>query len=169
MESTTTHDETDPFGFSEPPSKETVTKETNRVVEKIGKNKARALAALGIAAAEFLGISGKPDSYAGVGISLPDPTTGGEVTAGLAISSAEFGRNNNWGLLRSRRGFGGLGEEFRDVFRVIVGGASFRIYTARDWGRSESGGQLSEKGLPTFRIEVAQLSKRGYNFLKGTG
>lgn len=103
-----------------------VPKERNRLVEVIGKDKARWVASIALAAAGFLGISGKPNSGVGVGVEVPDLDTGKQVGVGVAVSSTEdiyalgFPR-----ALADRMDF----KNFK-VFQVVIGGTKLAVWQA---------------------------------------
>lgn len=96
----------------------------NPLVEKIGKDKVRAIASLGLAAATLLGISGKPNTGVGVGVEVPNPATGEQVSVGVMAYSAE----DEW-----PRGLPNIpGKDYKDleVYQVRIGGTGFAVYTA---------------------------------------
>jgi hypothetical protein len=96
----------------------------NPLVEKIGEKKLRAVAALGIAAASFLGISGKLNTGVGAGIETLDPNTGKSVTVGVMASSTED---------IYPRGLPHIsGKQYGDIqaWQVNLGGAKLTVYAA---------------------------------------
>lgn len=106
----------------------------NPLVEKIGTDKVRALAALGIAAAGLFGVaSGKANVGAGVAVETTNPFTGQPIAALLDVESTE---RSGWELL-------GIAGDITDRARgasgvatiVQVGGAKVRVgYTELDRG-----------------------------------
>lgn len=99
-----------------------VAKEGNRLTEIISKDKMRAIAAIGLAGAGLLGISGKIESGVGVGVEIPDPFTGKQVSVGVMAYSSE----DQWPM--------GLpkvpGKDYKDleVYQVKIGGAGLAVY-----------------------------------------
>jgi len=96
----------------------------NPLVEKLGQNKVRAIAALGLAAAGFLGISGKPNTGVGLGVEVPNPMTGESVSVGVMATSAEG--QHPMGLPKIP------GKEYKDIqaYQVSIGGAKLAVYIA---------------------------------------
>jgi hypothetical protein len=102
----------------------TEVKETRNLTEKIGKDKARLVASLGLAAATLLGISGKPNTGMGSVVEVPNPATGEQVGVGVMVSSTEE-NNPFFGAPR-------MGDKyFRDVeaFEIKVGNARLTVAT----------------------------------------
>lgn len=94
------------------------------LAEKLGKNKARAIASVALAAASLLGISGKPNSGVGVGVEVPHPVTGEQVSVGVLAYSVE----DQW-----PKGLPQLpGRDYTsvDAYEVRIGGAGLAVYTA---------------------------------------
>lgn len=97
-----------------------IAKETNKLVEKIGKDKVRAIAALGIAAAGFLGISGKANTGVGVGIEVP-----GDILAGVTVSSTEEQYPLGFPNVPGKESYQDL-----ESYSVNIGGAKFTVFKA---------------------------------------
>ncbi len=101
-----------------------VAKETNKLVEKIGKGRVRAIAYLGLAASMLLGISGKPNTGVGLGIEVPNPMTGESVSVGVVATSSEY---------QYPMGTPNIpGKDYKDIqaYQVSIGGAKLAVYTA---------------------------------------
>lgn len=117
----------------EPVSEAQVAKETNKLVEKIGKDKVRAIASLGLAAATLLGISGKPETGVGLGIDVPDPFTGRQVTVGVISSSTEGEYPMGLPSIPGKEWHPG---DKLDVYQVRIGNAMVGVYTESHAGNS---------------------------------
>ncbi len=108
-------------------------RETNPILEKIGKERLRMIASLGLAAAALLGISGKPNTGVGVLVEVPNPTTGEQVSVGVMTSSVE--EDNPF--------FGFGGSSFKKninnikAFTVKVGNVNLTIATATVEGEDD--------------------------------
>jgi hypothetical protein len=123
--------------------------ETHRLIERLGKDKVRAIAALGLAAASFLGISGKPESGVGIGVEVPDFKTGGSVNVGVMASSTEG---------RYPLGFPRIpGKEYKDIeaWLVSIGGAKFTVYAAT-LGEEESPARTLLGVYPGFETRLGK-------------
>ncbi len=98
----------------------------NPLVEKIGKDKARWAASVALAAAGFLGISGKPNSGVGLGVEVPNPNNGEAVSVGVMLASSEGGHPLGYP--------GAIFKDFNwdnlEVFQVSIGGAKLAVYKA---------------------------------------
>lgn len=100
------------------------TRETNPLVEKLGKHKLRALAAIGIVASGLFGISGKANAGAGVSVEAYNPFTGRNVAGVVTVESTEKGGWQSLGISPRVSGrVSGRGE----LFTVSIGGASFNV------------------------------------------
>lgn len=64
-------------------------KERNPLVEKLGKDNVRKLAAVGLALGALFGVGNKANTGASIGISVHNPMTGAEERAGVGISLTE--------------------------------------------------------------------------------
>lgn len=112
----------------------TTVKETNPLVEKIGKDKLRAVAALGIAAAGLFGLaSGRANAGAGVAIETTNPFTGVPVAAWVDVESVE---SKTWQQLGIAGEIGDRAKGASGVATVVqIGGVSVRVgYTELDKG-----------------------------------
>lgn len=101
-----------------------VPKEGNRLVEVIGKDKARWAASIALAAAGFLGISGKPNSGVGLGVEVPNPTNGQAVSVGVTLSSSEEG----YALGFPGAIFKDLKYKNLEIYKVSIGGTTLAVY-----------------------------------------
>lgn len=113
---------------------EPTTGETNRVVEIIGKDNARRIAAIGVAAVGLLGISGQPESGVGVGIEVPDPVTRKPVSVGLTVSSANV--DIPLGMPKEIADKIADGPDALQAYQVRIGGMNLAVYTAKLTGQN---------------------------------
>lgn len=124
--------------------------DSRALAEKIGGDKVRKIAAVGIAAASLLGISGKPEAGVGIGVELPNPTTEDAVGVGIALSSSESGIPK--GMPDQ------LGSRMKDInaWEVRVGGASVVVYEG-SLDKGPSGGTVRTVGVyPGVEIDDFQ-------------
>lgn len=124
------------------------------LAEKLGKDKARAIASVALAAAGLLGISGKPNSGVGVGVEVPNPATGKQVSVGVLVTSTEG--KFPLGLPKV------IGDKIDydqpndlNLFQVNIGGAKLAVYTATL--KNESGDSVKTVGVyPGFETQLGK-------------
>lgn len=124
--------------------------EHNKLVEKIGKKRVQAIAALGFAAAAYLGISGKPNSGVGIGVESFDWDTGAtQVAVGVALSSTEDVYAMGFPKALADR------MDYKDfkVFQVSIGGVKLAVWQA---SLEEGGGKTILGIYPGFETTLGQ-------------
>lgn len=98
--------------------------------EKSNKKVLAKVAAVALAGASLLGISGKPQTGVGVGVETLDPNTGQPVTVGVMLSSTEG--EIPLGLPRIPE------KDYKDIdlYTVRIGGEMITVYKATLEGRA---------------------------------
>lgn len=123
--------------------------ESNKLTELVGRDKMRTIAAIGLAAAGLLGVSGKPESGVGVGVEIPNPTTGEQVSVGIVAASTEG--EYAMGLPAA------LANKMRDIqsYQLSIGGVKLAVYTASLW--NDDGSMVKTVGVyPGFQSKLGK-------------
>ncbi len=100
-------------------------RETNPIVEKLGKANIRKLAAVGLALSVLFGVGEKVNSGASIGVEVYDPTTGKQKMVGVGLS---LGKGDTLGIPgpdeRNLPSYKDL-----NTYEVEVNGTRFYAYT----------------------------------------
>ena len=96
------------------------------LAEKIGSKNVRRIAAIGVAAAGLLGISGEPQSGIGVGAEIPGREIGDSYIAGVMVSSSKdkLPMGVPDAILRQF-----INSEDLQIYSVDIGGAKLSVYS----------------------------------------